>query len=516
MPPPPAPLRAPQFATEPPLPAGLAAQVAAAMDTDDLIALVEAQPGPAPVVAAQQPPVPCIVPLQPLAAPLAALPPAPANHAAQHAEGFAGQDPQGFNMPGVAEAEEAARALEEEAARSEASVPAWADSEPGYLEFSYSAQVPKEERQIVEYHSVIGSYHEAVLDHDLDEMGVPDLPELGVGRSSQKGPFQLYFEKVQHAQVFAREVPEINIGVPAVILKVTWRRCLAPRTDDLGFITQTYIDEKCGYIEINLKAGWEFLNLSEAKIASQLRKWGVSVFRAARPEAKMPVDGSADRRKWKPLGAFARTQLINLSVKPPGALADFPWDKHPKVAFQHNGVNVNLDYKLGGNGSEQRCSKAIGCKKFLDECKCASERAAEQMRGMEVKRAAGQGKRAVAQEERTQARAAFSSFYPKKSKMACPFLRTGRCARGSACKMIHEGEPNDWKGIECHLPRKAGGRCEARGNCIYSPCVNAAAEAAAAEEAMADDGTRCKCETHAPRPDPSPLVPPSIEGEAVT
>ena len=36
--------------------------------------------------------------------------------------------------------------------------------------------------------------------------------------------------------------------------------------------------------------------------------------------------------------------------------------------------------------------------------------------------------------------------------------------------MIHEGESADWAKIECHLPRTAGAKCEARGNCIYTPC----------------------------------------------
>ena len=263
-------------------------------------------------------------------------------------------------------------------------------------------------------------------------------------------------------------------------------------------------------MEINLPPGYIFLNVSESMIATAVRRWGVSVFRSARPSAKMPTDSSGDRRKWQALGAFARTQMVNLSVKPQGrSLADFDWHMHRKIEIKVHGSNVALDYRLGGNGSEERHSSYTGCKKFKDECQCEQEKAAASVADMGVRRAASQGKREVGAEKRSQAFTAFASMYCKKSKRICPFLRTGMCVRGKACKMVHEGEAQNWATIECHLERSAGHKCAARGNCIYNPCVRMN------QQEASSSSNNCEC-TLSHHHHPPFLEPPSIEGEAIT
>ena len=176
----------------------------------------------------------------------AAMPPPPVPvHAPQFEaeppppEGLgAAQDGEDMATDTVIDAARAALAAAEDAAAVEAaaSQPPRKDIEgAGYVEFYYPSAVKKEDRELVEYHQIIGTYHEAVLENDLDEEGCPDLPELGVGRSSQKGPWQLYFNKASDAKKFAARVATVTVKT-ALTLSVAWYRCIEPTSDKMGFM----------------------------------------------------------------------------------------------------------------------------------------------------------------------------------------------------------------------------------------------------------------------------------------
>ena len=114
----------------------------------------------------------------------------------------------------------------------------------GYLELSYPPYIPREERQPVEYYQIMGAYHEAAL--DLDDLGVPDLPEAGVGRAGLFGPWQLYFNDWEHAAAFADKfaiVAMTNVDNEMVELKVDVKRCIEPSKNNMGWMPQDFIRE---------------------------------------------------------------------------------------------------------------------------------------------------------------------------------------------------------------------------------------------------------------------------------
>ena len=188
---------------------------------------------------------------------------------------------------------------------------------------------------------------------------------------------------------------------------------------------------------------------------------------------KMPTRNDKDEEVWLPMGPEARTNKLNFTIKPVGvAMGNYKWRRMLEVRSKAaDGAAFTLNYKLGGPGTEAICAGRGGCKKPLNECKCDEEsresnpppkRAREAYEDRVDKRERGQG--------------AFFERYALKEQKRCPHFLVegvGRCVRGSRCGMIHAGDAAAWFLIPCDVARLPGGRCKAKGNCIYKNCPSA-------------------------------------------
>ncbi|MDC0525513.1 reverse transcriptase domain-containing protein [bacterium] len=378
------------------------------------------------------------------------------------------------------------------------------ENEPGALRFYYPSDMEYADRKKIDNYQIIGTYHmEAVT---LIAIGVemPPMPTHGVmPHGATVGPYIIFFPYTQ-CKAFAERIKTVEAEATdgsLVTLHVGARKIIDPAeiTSSVPLtLPASFLDTSCGFLEIYLEEQpMAFLHTDD--IVAHVKSMNIHVFKKLRGQSKMK-----DGDEWIPMGPEARTNLINMDIKPVNnSIANFDW---PAVLEVQQGERVFfIPYRLGGPGSELFCSSRKGCKRLLSGGACTTARCPENPSAEAAptggkERARPRPQPAAEAAEKRQARSeqgmsAFMAKFATQAQTPCPWLAEGVCVRGLRCKYLHAGDAAAWATITCKLKRSRGGVgvCAAHPHCIYKQCheISTAARADAGAPCMPYHAMSC-------------------------
>ena len=356
---------------------------------------------------------------------------------------------------------------------------------PGYVEFYFSDVLG---RSKVPHWAALGAFHDAA--QSIDE--IPLLPTDGSDTNPSRTMFQFYMD-YPFCKTFATATPEITVqndDGEQVTMQVRARACMPGKPSKYSLEAPTsFLETEAVYMDIQLDKGYTFNAITKDMVISEVRKWGLTVYRGARCQVKIPKDPSNPESEKISIGASGRTGKINILVMPVEGDADnFEWWRHPTINIRDKeGHWHHLRYRVGGPKAKALCADWSGCKRKSKDCtsKCVELATARKLEGQSLSAGTSFTRRPTgadrkrARDEQADAGAALLSRHSQRAKLAadpsavpkhqqpCPHFAAGRCRSGRSCGFKHEGARSDWGKIPCNLPKRGNGFCIGGFFCAY-------------------------------------------------
>ena len=173
----------------------------------------------------------------------------------------------------------------------------------GFVEFYFEDL--KDSSKIPHWRAT-GAFHDAAVEID----DIPILPTDGSGCNPVRTMFQFYMDH-PFCVAFCAATPQVLVldddGVQKTMLTRV-RKCLpeAPNRFE-NKVPNSFLEEEAVYLEIDLTKGYQFASVHKNMITKRLEEWGLTVYRGARMQVKMPKNVNDPEEGFLNMGAELRT-----------------------------------------------------------------------------------------------------------------------------------------------------------------------------------------------------------------